>query len=124
MPTETSYPTSTSPIYTGDVSNDNLLTKPPAPDANAAINGSDLLSRVVQGAHQTIDRLADTAAPHVQKLQEGMSSAGEMVSERAGQARDTGEEWAESVRATVRDNPLAAVATAVAVGLLIARLTR
>jgi len=87
-------------------------------------SGTDLLARVVQSAHQTIDRLADSAAPHVHKLEEGVSSASELVGERAVQARDTGEEWVESVRSTVRDNPLAAIATAVAVGLLIARITR
>ena len=53
-----------------------------------------------------------------------MTSAGELVSERAGQVLETGEEWAQSVRATVRENPLGAVVAAVAVGMLLARLTR
>ena len=35
-----------------------------------------------------------------------------------------GDEWAESLRCTVRENPLAAVATALVVGVLIARLTQ
>ncbi len=82
-----------------------------------------MLDRVVQGAHATIDRLAETAAPHVQRLQEGMSSASDTLHNRAGQARETGDEWTETLRCAVRDNPLAAVATALAVGALIARLT-
>jgi len=77
----------------------------------------DMLSRVVQGAHQTIDRLAETAAPHVQRLQEGVGA-------RAEHVKEVGDEWAESLRCTVRDNPLAAVATALALGVLIARLTQ
>lgn len=85
---------------------------------------NDLLDRVVQGAHQTIDRLADSVAPHVQRWQQGMSSAGDALQERADQARDMGDEWAASLRTTVRDNPLAAVATALVAGVLIARLTR
>jgi len=130
MTAELSVPTTTSPTASGDLGNDTTRTAPSTAGANPSSQGShlgegkDLLARVVQGAHQTIDRLADTAAPHVQKLQDGMSSAGDMVSERADQARDTGEAWAESLRVTVRENPLAAVATAVAVGLLIARVTR
>jgi ElaB/YqjD/DUF883 family membrane-anchored ribosome-binding protein len=77
----------------------------------------DMLSRVVQGAHQTIDRLAETAAPHVQRLQEGVGT-------RAEHVKEVGDEWAESLRCTVRENPLAAVATALALGVLIARLTQ
>jgi len=84
----------------------------------------DLLNRVVESAHQAIDRMADSAAPHVQRLQQGMSSASETLHERAGQAREMGDEWADSLRSTVRENPLAAVATALVVGVLIARLTQ
>ena len=85
---------------------------------------SDVLNRVVQGAHQTIDKLAETAAPHVQRLEQGVSSASETLHARADHAREVGDEWAESLRTTVRENPLAALATALAVGVLIARLTR
>jgi len=77
----------------------------------------DVLSRVVRGAHDTLDRLAESAAPHVQRLQEGVGG-------RAAQVKEVGDEWAESLRCTVRDNPLAAVATALALGVLIARLTQ
>jgi len=108
---------------------------PPAGDggapAAAAAGGTpparasdDLLGRVVEGAHQAIDRLADSAAPHVQRLQQGVADAGDALHERAGQAREMGDEWAESLRCTVREHPLAAVATALVVGVLIARLTQ
>jgi ElaB/YqjD/DUF883 family membrane-anchored ribosome-binding protein len=92
----------------------------PAPDRAS----SELLDRVVEGAHHAIDRLADSAAPHVQRLQQGVASASDTLHERAGQARELGDEWAESLRCTVRENPLAAVATALLVGVLIARLTQ
>jgi hypothetical protein len=85
---------------------------------------SDSFERVVQGAHHTIDKLAATAAPHVQRLQEGVVAAGETLQSRAHQAREVGDEWADSLRNTVRENPLAAVLSALAVGVLIARLTR
>ena len=98
---------------------------PPYPAKAGPNTGApDLLQRVVNGAHDTIDRLAETAAPHVQRLQEGMSSAGDTLQQRSDQALEIGDEWAESLRTTVRDHPLAAVATAVAVGMLVARITR
>lgn len=89
---------------------------PAGTDATQANNG-DMLDRVVQGAHQTIDRLAGTAVPHVQRLQEGVAT-------RAEHVKQLGDEWAESLRGTVRDNPLAAVAAALALGVLYARLTQ
>lgn len=93
-------------------------------DASAPRSGEDLLGRVVQGAHSTIDRLAETAAPHVHHLQEGVASANETLHSRAGQVREISDEWAEGLRTKVRENPLAAVATALALGLLIARINR
>ncbi len=85
---------------------------------------NDMLNKVVEKAHATIDRLAETAAPHVQRLSEGASSASEVLHDRAGQARELGDEWTQSLRNTVRENPLATVAAAVALGVIIAKLSR
>ena len=85
---------------------------------------SEMLNRVVKGAHETIDRLAETAAPKVQRLQDGMQGANEKLHERADQAKQAGDEWTESLRCTVREHPLAAVATALAIGILFAKLSR
>jgi ElaB/YqjD/DUF883 family membrane-anchored ribosome-binding protein len=90
----------------------------------SAARAEDLIQRIAQTAHQTIDRLAETAAPHVSRLQEGISGAGGTLQERADRAREVSDEWAETLRCTVRENPLAAVGVALAVGLLVARLTR
>jgi ElaB/YqjD/DUF883 family membrane-anchored ribosome-binding protein len=83
-----------------------------------------LLNDAVQGAHETIDRLADSAAPAAQQLGERVSAAGDALQAKADQLRDTGNEWVESVRTTVRSNPLASVAAAMALGAVIARITR
>jgi ElaB/YqjD/DUF883 family membrane-anchored ribosome-binding protein len=84
----------------------------------------DLVRNVAQGAHQAIDQLAEQVTPHVQRLQDGMSSAGQMLDERADQLRNMGDAWMGSLRTTVRDNPLTALATALALGVLVARLSR
>lgn len=86
--------------------------------------GADVLGRVVQGAHDAVDRMAESAAPAVQKLQEGVQSAGDSLNQHAQDARNLGEEWCEGLRSAVRDHPLAAVATALAVGVLLTRLSR
>jgi hypothetical protein len=75
--------------------------------------GTERVGRVAQGAHETIDRLAQKAAPTVQRLQDS-----------AERARMTGDQWVEDLRSTVREKPLAALATALMAGLVIARLIR
>lgn len=94
------------------------------PAVGAPEKKDDVLERVVQSAHKTIDRLADTAAPHVHKLQEQVSSACEAWDGQASNLRAKGEEAAESLRGTVRDHPLVAVGAAFALGMLLARLAR
>jgi len=126
----TPFPTSSaSPATPAPATCSGADAKPPAKvdsDKTAASSGEsgDVLSRVVQGAHSAIDRMAETAAPAVQQLQDGVQAAGESLSQRASDAREMGDEWAESLRSTVREHPLAAVATALAVGVLVARLAR
>ena len=117
--------------YQNPIPNDNPgMPAGPASLADGAVppagNGSapDLLHSVAEGAHQTIDRLAEQATPHVQRLQENMAGASDLLGERADQIREVTDEWVETLRCTVRENPLAAVGAAIAVGLLVARLTR
>jgi ElaB/YqjD/DUF883 family membrane-anchored ribosome-binding protein len=83
-----------------------------------------MFGRAVRTAHETIDRVAETAEPHVRHLQEGMHTARDKLRATTEGARETGDEWIESLRTTVRDHPLATVATALAVGMLLARMTR
>ncbi len=87
----------------------------PQPDA--------LLDRVVDGAHDAIDQLALQAAPHVQRLQDGLADANEMLHQRSDKAREIGADWSESFSDTVRSHPIGAVVVAVIAGLVIARLT-
>lgn len=95
-----------------------------AGSGSASSGGSDVMSRVVRSAHDTIDRLADRAAPHVRRMQDGVAGTGEKMSDQVDHWRETGDEWAESLRETVREHPIGALATALVAGMLIARLTR
>ena len=83
-----------------------------------------LLRKAVEGAHDTIDRLAESAAPAVQQLGEGVAAAAQTLEAKTGQLRSTRDEWVESARTTVRRNPLVAIAAAFALGAVVARITR
>lgn len=91
------------------------------PSSTAAV---DMVNRVADKAHATIDRLASTAAPAAQQLQKSLEDTNDLLHERADRLRTTGNEWCDSLRTNVREHPLMAVGTALAVGMLIARLTR
>lgn len=84
----------------------------------------ELLNHAVQGAHDTIDRLAGSAAPVARQLGERVAAAQNAVLATSDRLRDTRDEWVESVRTTVRRNPLVCIAVAAAVGAVIARITR
>ena len=88
-------------------------------DANA-----EWINRLAESAHQTIDRVAESAAPQVSRLQESLANAGDTMHQRADQMRELRDEWTESLRSTVRENPLTALGVALAVGVLIARISR
>lgn len=90
----------------------------------AALHQQPLTDRLAQGAHHTIDRLAETAAPHIERMEVALAGVSGQLKAQARQARETSHEWADGARGTVRRNPLSAVAAALAIGALIARLTR
>ncbi|MBT9457672.1 MAG: hypothetical protein IV097_13730 [Burkholderiaceae bacterium] len=84
----------------------------------------DLVSRVAKSAHETVDRLAATAGPAVDRIRRGVDQASDSVHAGADRLSETQQEWTESLRCTVREHPLAALATAVALGVLVSRLAR
>lgn len=62
--------------------------------------------------------------PAAQQLSETARAVKDALHVKTDQLRATRNEWTESVRTTVRGNPLAAVAAGVMLGALIARITR
>lgn len=83
-----------------------------------------LTDRLAEGAHHTIDRIAESAGPQVDRLEQAASDAGVEVMAQARHWREMGADWTESVRGSVRRNPLMAVAAALAAGMLVGRIRR
>ena len=82
------------------------------------------LNRGVQGAHDTVDQIAEKARPAAQQLGENISAAQDALEAKTDQLRTTTDEWVDGVRTSVRRNPLVYIAAAAALGAVIARITR
>lgn len=89
-----------------------------------AVHQQALTDRMAQGAHHTIDRLSETAAPHIERMEGALAGATGRLKEQARHVRQTGDAWADDLRGAVRRSPLSAVVVAMAIGALIARITR
>jgi hypothetical protein len=111
------YPTDSTPAPARDGA-DGLASN------GMAVHQQPLTDRLAQGAHHTIDRLAETAGPHIERMEGAVADAAGHLKDQARQAREVGDAWADGLRSSVRRNPLAAVALALAVGTLIARIRR
>lgn len=83
-----------------------------------------LSDRMAQGAHRAIDRLAETAGPHIERMEGALAGATGELKDQARHVREKGDEWTDDLRASIRRNPLSAVISAMAIGALIARITR
>lgn len=116
---------------TADVPWPTSSNRVPAPD-HSALPGNNatqpgatgMLKNAVQGAHDTLDRLADRAAPAVQRMGDSVSSAEATLRAKTSQLREKGDEWVDGTRSSIRNHPLTAVAIALAVGALLDRMTR
>lgn len=122
---EFSFPNSSSTPHsnTSQPGSDNTPT-PGQVNPDAAVHPSPLTDRVAQTAHHTIDRLAESASPHIERMESAVTQATHQLKNQAQHVREKGDEWANDLRATVRRNPLTAVAVAMAAGALIVRLKR
>lgn len=83
-----------------------------------------LLKHAVQGAHDTIDRITERAAPAVQHLGENVEAGEVALHARTDLWRDMGDAWADGLRTTVRKKPLTSLSAAFVLGVLITRIAR
>lgn len=84
----------------------------------------ETVDRATQSAHDAIDRMASKAGPALEQLQSAATSAAQALQDKAASFGEMEEAWVESARKTVREHPLAAIAVAVAAGMIISRITR
>jgi ElaB/YqjD/DUF883 family membrane-anchored ribosome-binding protein len=89
---------------------------------NAAERTLSSVDRAAQAAHETIDKLAAKAGPAIEKLRSTTTSAGDTLKARADQFGQLEEEWIETSRNYVRENPLTALAIGVLAGVVLAKL--
>jgi ElaB/YqjD/DUF883 family membrane-anchored ribosome-binding protein len=80
------------------------------------------MDRMVQSAHEAVDRFAEKAAPALEKLRSTMGSATEKLPMSKDELSAMQQEWTASLRDTVREHPLASLAVAAAAGVLISRM--
>jgi hypothetical protein len=83
---------------------------------------SPRLDNAVRGVHDTVDRVAAKVTPAIDHLVGSAHSAADAAHERARRLNETSSEWAESLRATVREHPLTSLAMALAAGYLACRI--
>jgi len=69
------------------------------------------LKQAVQGAHDAIDRFADSATPKVRQMSDSVAAAGTALRARV-----------DTLRGAVRRNPLVALAVALALGAAVVRV--
>lgn len=94
------------------------------PVGGSSPTSDGLVDRLMQGAHEAVDRVGAKAGPALEKLSESAGSARDGLEERAGQLAQVPDEVAASARTYVREHPLTALAVAVMIGALAANLLR
>lgn len=93
---------------------------PPAGSTTAA--DPSTLDRVVQGAHDALDRAAERARPAVDKLRGTLGSGESLLGERAEEWKAMQEQYLTQFRGFVREHPVATVAGALVAGMLLSRM--
>lgn len=94
----------------------------PIGEPTSPLTTDDMVSRAAQTAHRAVDRMAEKAAPAVERLKGGVDEATTALQARADQLGELQERWVVESRAYVREHPFTAMAAALAAGMLLARL--
>jgi ElaB/YqjD/DUF883 family membrane-anchored ribosome-binding protein len=76
-------------------------------------SGTDRIERAGDSAHETVDRVTQTASQYA-----------EQIGEKAEQWLDMKDDWVEGAREYVREHPIAALGMAAAAGYLLHMITR
>jgi ElaB/YqjD/DUF883 family membrane-anchored ribosome-binding protein len=82
------------------------------------------MAETKRSADNTIDRMSQSAHDAVDKAASVASSYADRIGEKGGQLMQMPEDWMETARDYVRENPLQALGIAVAAGYLLHMITR
>jgi ElaB/YqjD/DUF883 family membrane-anchored ribosome-binding protein len=80
------------------------------------------VDRAAQTAHEAIDRVAAKAGPALDKMRATVAGTKDTLRAKADQFGDLQDQWINTTRDYVRENPLTAVAIGVVIGAVLARL--
>ena len=90
----------------------------------AAPANEGLVDRLMQGAHEAVDRVGSKAAPALEKLAESASATRQTLENKAGELATVQGEMLDSARTYVRERPFTALAAAAVIGALAFSLMR
>lgn len=80
------------------------------------------MDRMVQSAHEAVDRFAEKAAPALEKLRSTMGGATDKLPMSRDDLSALQREWVTGAREVVREHPMASLAVAVAAGVILSRM--
>jgi ElaB/YqjD/DUF883 family membrane-anchored ribosome-binding protein len=86
-------------------------------------SGSGTVEKLTEQASAGLGRLSETAQQTMGRVTEAASQAASRLGERSRELYDMQDEYVETARSYVRQHPIAAIGIAIAVGLVISRLT-
>lgn len=94
---------------------------------NTGMQGSSqtggTVEKLTEQATAGFNRLSDSAQQTMGRVSQAASQAATRLSEKGRELYDMQDEYVETARSYVREHPIAAIGIAIAVGLLISRLT-
>jgi ElaB/YqjD/DUF883 family membrane-anchored ribosome-binding protein len=93
--------------------------------ANTSMQGSAgrYAENIAEKAGTTLNQLSDVAQQTVDRVTDAASQAAQRLSDHTDELWELQQRAIDSTRSYVRDHPIAAIGIAIAVGLLLARLT-
>lgn len=93
-------------------------------DSQQEAGRSETLDKMEQGAHRTVNQVADAVAAGMKNAQQAFTKVSKNVQQKSRQWKDDGNEWTESLRETVKQTPLTSIATAFLIGALVTHVCR
>lgn len=100
-------------------------TFPTSHDIERAASALDSqVDRMADTAHRVVDDLASKTAPAAERVRTSMHHAMDTMHRRMDDLAETRDEWMETTRESIREHPLTMVCGAIAIGFLLAKLSR